>query len=129
MAKVQNSIGIDLVEVSKIRASHKKFGSRFLAKVLSEQEIAYCRKKKNLYQSISARFAAKEAFKKALSNYWTAPISWQEVEVVVNKNKVPGLKLSSRLRKILRQRQVTLSLSHTENFAVAVVFISGIQKS
>ncbi len=124
MAKVQKSIGIDLVEVSKIRASHKKFGSRFLAKVLTKQEIAYCQNKKNFYQSISARFAAKEAFKKALSQYWVKSISWQEVEVVVNKSKVPELAISPRLRKILRYKQVALSLSHTENFAIAIVLIS-----
>jgi len=125
MANVKNSIGIDLVEVSKIRASHKRFGRRFLAKVLTKGEMAYCQKKKNFCQSISARFAAKEAFKKALSIYWAKPISWQEVEVAVNKNKVPELKLSLRLGKILKGKQVALSLTHTENFAVAVVLISG----
>jgi len=125
MTKVRNSIGIDLVEVSKIRASHNKFGARFLAKVLTKQEIAYCRRKKNFYQSIAVRFSAKEAFKKALSVYWAKPISWQEVEVAVNQNKVPELKLSLRLRRILKGKQIALSLSHTENFAIAIVLISG----
>jgi len=129
MAKVRNSIGIDLVEVSKIRASHKKFGRHFLAKVLTKGEMAYCRKKKNFYQSVAARFAAKEAFKKALSIYWAKPISWQEVEVAVNRNKAPELKLSPRLRKILNQKQAALSLSHTENFAVAIVLISSFRNS
>jgi len=129
MAKVRNSIGIDLVEVSKIRASHKRFGSRFLAKVLTKGEMAYCRRKRNFYQSVAVRFSAKEAFKKALSIYWAKPISWQEVEVAVNKNKAPELKLSLRLRKILKGKQVALSLSHTENFAVAVVLISGARNS
>ena len=129
MAKVRNSIGIDLVEVSKIRASHKRFGSRLLAKVLTKGEMAYCRRKRNFYQSVSARFAAKEAFKKALSLNWAEPISWQEVEVAVNQNKVPELKLSLRLRKILKGKQIALSLSHTENFAVAVVLISGARNS
>jgi len=125
MVKTKNSIGIDLVEVSKIQASHKRFGNRFLAKVLTEGEMAYCRRKRNFYQSVSARFAAKEAFKKALSLNWAGPISWQEAEVAVNKNKVPELKLSLRLGKILKGKQVALSLSHTENFAVAIVLISG----
>ncbi len=129
MANVKNSIGIDLVEVSKIQASHKRFGRRFLAKVLTKGEMAYCRKKKNFYQSVSARFAAKEALKKALSVYWAKPISWQEVEVVTGENKVPHLALSPRLRKILKGKQVALSLSHTENFAIAVVLISGAQNS
>ena len=129
MANVKNSIGIDLVEVSKIRASHKRFGRRFLAKVLTKGEMAYCRRKRNFYQSVSARFAAKEAFKKALSIYWAKPISWQEVEVVTDENKVPRLKLSPRLRTTLKGKQVALSLSHTENFAVAVVLISGERNS
>ena len=128
MSNPKNSIGIDLVEVSKIRASHKKFGARFLAKVLTKGEMAYCQKKKNFYQSVSARFTAKEAFKKALSIYWAGPLSWQEVEVVPGKNKVPTLRLSPRLRKILKGKQVALSLSHTENFAIAVVLISGLGK-
>ena len=129
MSKRQNSVGIDLVEVSKICASHKKFGGRFLAKVLTKGEIAYCKKKKNFYQSIAVRFAAKEAFKKALSVFWAEPISWQEVEVMVNKNQVPELKLSPGLRRILNKKQVALSLSHTENFAIAVVLISGARNS
>ena len=122
-------MGIDLVEVRKTRASHKKFGPRFLAKVLTKEEMAYCQKKRNFYQSVSARFAAKEAFKKALTIYWAGAISWQEAEVVTGKNKVPTLRLSPRLRKILNRKQVALSLSHSENFAVAVVLISSARNS
>ncbi|OGC76418.1 MAG: holo-[acyl-carrier-protein] synthase [candidate division Zixibacteria bacterium RBG_16_50_21] len=117
-------MGIDLLEVSKIQASHEKFGRRFLAKVLTKGEIAYCEKKKNLYQSLAARFAAKEAFKKALSHFYAKPIDWQEVEVVMSKNKAPELKMSPRLRRILKKSQIGLSLSHTDKFAVAVVLIS-----
>ena len=124
MTKVKNSIGIDLLEVSKIRASHKRFGRRFLAKVLTKEEIAYCEKKKNMYQSLAARFAAKEAFKKALSHFYTKPIGWQEVEVVKAGDKVPQLRLSPRLQKVVGKKQVSVSLSHTANFAVAVVLIS-----
>lgn len=125
MGSWKNSIGIDIVQVSKIQASHKRFGSRFLAKVLTKQEIAYSKKKKNFYQSVSARFAAKEAFKKALSLYWAKPVGWREVEVVTGENKVPHLKLSPRLRKVLKGKELSVSLSHTENFAIAVVLISG----
>jgi len=124
MAKVKNSIGIDLVEVSKIRASHKRFGKRFLSKVLTKGEIAYCEKKKNLYQSLAVRFAAKEAFKKALTPLWSKPIDWQEVEVVKAGYKVPRLRLSPRFQKVVGKKLVSLSLSHTEHFAVAVVLIS-----
>jgi holo-[acyl-carrier protein] synthase len=124
MANVKNSIGIDLLEVSKIRASHKRFGRRFLAKVLTKEEIAYCQKKKNMYQSLAVRFAAKEAFKKALTPWWNEPIGWQEVVVIQDRNKVPQLRLSPRLQKVAGKKQVSLSLSHTANFAVAVVLIS-----
>ena len=124
MTKVKNSIGIALLEVSKIRASHKRFGRRFLAKVLTKEEIAYCEKKKNMYQSLAARFAAKEAFKKALSHFYAKPIGWQEVEVVKAGDKVPQLRLSPRLQKVVGKKQVSVSLSHIENFAVAVVLIS-----
>jgi holo-[acyl-carrier protein] synthase len=124
MSKLKNSIGIDLVEVSKIQASHKRFGKRFLAKVLTKGEIAYCQKKRNIYQSVAARFAAKEAFKKALTPCWDRPVSWQEVEVVKAGDKVPQLRLSHRLKKVLNRKQVSVSLSHTEKFAVAIVLIS-----
>ena len=127
-AKLKNSMGIDLVEVSKIRASHKKFGKRFLAKVLTQREIAYCRKKRNFYQSIAVRFAAKEAFKKGLSSYWAKPISWQDIEVVMGKDSVPQMRLSSKLSKIMGRRDVCVSLSHTEKFAVAVVLISRLER-
>lgn len=124
MTSPKSAIGIDLLEIGKIRQSHKRFGAKFLSRVLTKREMAYCRGKKNFYQSVGARFAAKEAFKKAFSHYSDAFISWQEVEVVSGK-KVPALKVSLRVKRILGKKNVGVSLSHTESFAIAIVLISG----
>ncbi|MCI0531649.1 MAG: holo-ACP synthase [candidate division Zixibacteria bacterium] len=115
--------GVDLVPVSKIRASHKRFQDKFLRKVLTVGEISYCRKKKNLYQSIAARFAAKEAFKKAFSGVSGMELGWREVEIIAGRNRVPGLKLSGRIRKKLGRNKTAISLSHTQDYAFAVVLI------
>jgi len=115
--------GVDVVPVSKIRASHRKFKGKFLRKVLTVGEISYCKRKKNSYQSMAARFAAKEAFKKAFSGVSNMGLGWREVEIIVGRNRVPELKLSARIRKKLGKNKTAVSLSHTQDYAFAVVLI------
>ncbi len=111
-----SGIGIDIIEVARI----EKLGSkslRFLERVFTAGEIAYCLKKKNKYQHFAARFAAKEAFFKALGER----IPWKDVELVNLTSGKPTLKLKGKRRWPFRQAHV--SVSHLAEHALAVVLL------
>jgi holo-[acyl-carrier protein] synthase len=121
-------IGIDLVEVKRIRALLKKPN---LGRIFTFQEIKYCRSKANQAESFAARFAAKEAFFKAIGTGWGTAQSpkWNEIEVQIPNSQfpIPNLKLSGRAQKIagrLDVKHIHLSLTHTKDYAMAVVLLS-----
>jgi holo-[acyl-carrier protein] synthase len=106
-------IGIDLIEIERIKkASQNK---NFLKRIFTEKEISYCLNKKNKYQHLAVRFAAKEAFKKAIDKN----ISFKEIEVIKENNK-PKIEI---LNKKFKNKKIFLSLSHTQKYAVAVVIV------
>jgi len=110
------NIGIDIVEISRIRRLVDRYGERFLTKIFTPAEIATCFARARPAESLAARFAAKEAFAKA----WSEPEmpGWHDVEVVMD-----GEKPAFHLRGIAAGHRTRLSLSHTHQFAVAVAWI------
>ena len=117
-------VGTDLIEIARISQSIDRFGSRFLARVFTPLEIAYCQRKKNAAESFAARFAAKEAGAKALGTGISHGVGWLDLEVVRQPSGKPTLSLSGRAA--LRARQLgiaksSLSLSHSKDIALAVV--------
>ena len=74
-------LGTDLIETGRVEASIKRFGDRFLERIFSPGEIAYCTRKKNAAESFAARFAAKEAGAKALGTGISRGVTWKEFEV------------------------------------------------
>jgi holo-[acyl-carrier protein] synthase len=119
-------LGTDLVEIERIRRSVERFGERFLQRVYSEGEIAYCMRKKNFAESFAARFAAKEAGAKALGTGISYGVSWTEFEVVRERSGKPVLRLSGRAAEIAARLGVVrtaLSLTHTKGMALAVVLM------
>ncbi len=123
------SIGIDIVEVYRIRETISRT-PRFVERVFTEKERAYCdAKKMAAAQSYAARFAAKEAFLKALKTGWRGKITWHDIEIVSVENNVPCLEIRGEARKILDSlgaNQIHLSLSHTTEHAVAQVILEKI---
>ena len=114
------SIGIDLVEVDRIAATLKRFGTRFLERVYTEDEIAYCRGRA---PQLAARFAAKEAVMKARGT-GTRGIGWREVEVRRKRSGEPEIALHGRAVERARQLgidRLAVSLSHSKHYAVASV--------
>lgn len=109
-----SGIGIDIVEVERIEMAIKRFGRRFLERVYTEGEIEYCNSKKYPYPSFAVRFAAKEAFFKAIGR----KVGWRNIEVVRGERGRPFLKLNSPLDN---NYSFHLSLSHTKAYAVAMV--------
>lgn len=117
-------LGTDLIETRRVQASMDRFGKRFLQRIYTAGEIAYCLSKKNAAESFAARFAAKEAGAKALGTGISRGVSWKELEVRREASGRPTLHLSGRaaeLAQALGVRRVQLSLTHTRELAMAVV--------
>jgi holo-[acyl-carrier protein] synthase len=121
-------IGTDVVDISRIE---QKVLERegFCQKVFSKNEIAYCDKIKNRFESYAARFAAKEAFLKALGTGLQINNELNEIEVENAASGKPDIKISSLLNKKIKEIFMTenfkihLSLSHTSHVATAFVII------
>ncbi len=118
-------VGIDLMSVSRIRRAIENFGHRFIERIFTPAEVEFCQKLAHPYPSYAARFAAKEAFSKALGTGLRGAVSWQEIEVCDNEKTRPTLKVSGRAKQFLGKRRVHLSLTHLEDYAAAVVIIEG----
>ncbi|MDQ3219692.1 MAG: holo-ACP synthase [Acidobacteriota bacterium] len=120
------SIGIDIVEVYRIREIIART-PRFRERVFTENERAYCDGKgAAAAQSFAARFAAKEAFLKALQTGWRGKITWHDIEVVSSEIGVPKLNVRQEAAKLLEKmgaNRVHLSISHTTEHAIAQVIL------
>jgi len=118
-------LGTDLMEIDRIEESIARFGERFLERIFTPGEIAYCMaKKKGSAESFAARFAAKEAGAKALGTGISRGVSWKELEVRREPGERPTLHLTGRAAERARSmgvRRLSLSLSHSRTVALAVV--------
>jgi holo-[acyl-carrier protein] synthase len=120
-----SGIGIDLIEVERIAAKIGK-ESGFRELVFSETEIEYCETKKNKFENYAARFAAKEAFFKAMGTGWLEDTSFNEVEITNTTSGMPELKLRGLTAKTIDAMgigKIWVSLSHTKVTASAIVII------
>lgn len=118
------SCGIDIIEIERIKDSIEDMGEKFLERVYTKKEIEYCESKKiQKYQHYAARFAAKEAAFKAISEelYDKYSISWKDIEVTNDKNGRPILNLIGIDLK--RIESIDLSISHCKQYAVANVTV------
>jgi holo-[acyl-carrier protein] synthase len=116
--------GVDICEVPRIALSIARFGERFLERVFTEQEIRYCQSKKNSVERFAARFAAKEAAMKAMGTGVSRGVAWRQIEVGRAPSGKPVLQLSGKSAEIaasLGVQRVSLSLTHTESVAFAMV--------
>jgi holo-[acyl-carrier protein] synthase len=116
-------IGVDIIEIERVRRSIESTGRGFLEKVYTGGEIAYCDGKAHRFQHYAARFAAKEALAKALSTGWAGEFRWKDVEVTNEPSGQPRFALHGRLSESLAGASVMLSLSHSESHVVAMVVI------
>ena len=114
--------GIDLIEIDRIAQSIERYGDRFLARIFTPGEIAYCQRK----MSFAARFAAKEAGAKALGTGIQHGVTWKELEVRREPGRRPTLHFTGRAREIadrLGVRHISLSLTHNTTTAMASVHL------
>ena len=114
--------GVDIIEISRVRQVFERYGRRFLERVYTTDEISYCRGRP---PNLAARFAAKEATMKALGT-GVRGVSWKDIEVVRHESGAPSIRLHGRgkLRaQRLGVREISLSLSHSREYAVAFVVL------
>jgi holo-[acyl-carrier protein] synthase len=122
-------VGIDIIEVGRIRSSYERFGERFLNRILLPNEIAYCLSHKVPAPFLAARFAAKEAISKAFGTGIGAQLGWQDMEVGRKESGEPFVILHGGGKKLLEERKarvVLISLSHTQEHAAAVAFLESV---
>lgn len=117
-------LGTDLCEVTRIEQAIARFGERFVRRVYTEQEIAYCRSKANSVERFATRFAVKEAAMKALGTGQRQGVTWKSISVENVRGGRPTLRLTGAAAQIaerLQVRTISLSLTHAETMALAVV--------
>ena len=122
-------VGIDIIEIARIRSGIEAWGSAFLDRIYTEVEIRYCNTKKDPYQHFAARFAAKEAVSKALASGWRMGFRWKDVEIVNSPSGEPRIVLYRRVAELLTNSKIFLSLSHSETYVVACVIIENTRNS
>ncbi|HVU28342.1 MAG TPA: holo-ACP synthase [Verrucomicrobiae bacterium] len=121
-------IGIDIIEVERIRASLEKFGERFGQRILLPDEMAYCLAHKDPTPFVAARFAAKEAISKAFGTGICAQLGWQDMEIRKKESGEPFVVLHGKGKELFAARgakKLHVSLSHTMNYALATAILEG----
>ena len=114
--------GVDIIEISRVREVLERFGQRFLDRVYTAEEIAYCRGRA---PNLAARFAAKEATMKALGT-GVRGVGWKDVEVVRHESGAPAIRLHGRCKQRAQRlgvQEIAISLSHSREYAVASVVV------
>jgi holo-[acyl-carrier protein] synthase len=118
--------GIDMAEIGRIQQSVERYGKRFLDRVYTAAEQAYCLRKRKAAESFAARFAAKEAGAKALGTGISYGVNWLEIEVVREPSGRPTLKFHGRAAEMaahLGATRAALSITHTNELAMASVVL------
>ena len=112
--------GVDIIEIDRVRSVAERHGERFLKRIYTRGEVAYCRGRA---PQLASRFAAKEAVMKALGT-GARGVSWREIEVVRLRGGPPTIHLHGRALKraeFLGIENLAVSLSHSQDYAVASV--------
>ena len=119
-------VGTDIVEIERVRKALERWGERFAERILCPPELARFRKHKLPVNYLAKRFAAKEAFTKALGTGIRAPANWHGVWVINQKSGKPDLEFSEPLKKLLAKHRISgchLTLTDERGLAVATVIL------
>jgi holo-[acyl-carrier protein] synthase len=123
-----SGVGVDLVSIPRMRTTIERWQDRFVDRVFTDDEIAYCRSRRDPAPHFAARFAAKEAGFKALGTGLQMGVRWRELEVRRERREAPMLVLSGRAREIGLGRggsRMLLSLTHEGDYALAQAILVG----
>jgi len=112
------SLGIDLEDISRIRQIMERY-ARFAVKLFTLEERRYCEGKADPAQHFTARFCAKEALIKALGT----SVPWLDMEVIQSDDGRPIMQVEGKAAEIIKDRSISLSISHSGGFAIAVIVV------
>jgi len=119
-------IGIDLIEVKRIRDAIERYGDRFIRRIFTPVEVEYCSSKKNFALHYAGRFAAKEAAFKAMERGWGGDLSWKDIQIHNEPSGAPHLTFYGKALERVQELRFTkafVSISHIEEHATAIVVI------
>jgi len=111
---MNKGVGIDMVEISRLKKAIDRWGDVFLNRVFTKKEIDYSMQKRFPFQHLAARFAAKESIIKAFGN---TPVTFKDIEIVNDKFGKPSCKINKK------KNQIHLSIAHTDKYAIATAVI------
>ncbi|HAP93231.1 MAG TPA: holo-[acyl-carrier-protein] synthase [Desulfotomaculum sp.] len=121
-------VGTDIIEINRLRRSATRFSGRFLKRIFTPGELAYCSQQRDPFPCYAVRFAAKEAVLKAMGTGLAQGCNWQDVEVVAQSGKAPEISLHGKVAAIAREKGICkalISLSHDQTRAVAFALVLG----
>lgn len=110
-----NNIGVDITSIARIEAALYRWNERFVRRIFTQEEADYCRSKKNPAIHFAGKFSAKEAFKKAAG----VNLSWTDIGIINGADGKPSVKLAENRF----DRNICLSISHSDEYAVAFVTV------
>ena len=120
-------IGLDATDIARVADMLERYGDRFLRRVFTDEEIAYCTRRRNAAPHLAGRFAAKEAAMKALGTGPSRGVLWKDIEVV-RAGGPPRLQLhggAAARADLMRVRRALLTITHAESLALAQVLLIG----
>jgi holo-[acyl-carrier protein] synthase len=120
-------LGFDTTDIPRIAATYERYGERFLRRIFTEGEIAYCMRRRDPVPSLAGRFASKEAAMKALGTGHSRGVLWQDIEVIRHGGP-PQLRLhggAARRAESMGVRKSLLTITHSEALAMALVLLLG----
>lgn len=121
-------LGTDIIEVVRIGQMIEKHGETFLRRVYTEQEIAYCSRRKEYLQHYAGRWAAKEAAMKTLGTGWSRGVGWTDLEVCTEASGAPVLQVHGGAKEVMEQLEIVrilISISHCRAYATATAIALG----
>ena len=120
-------LGFDATDIPRVAETYAKYGERFLRRVFTDGEIAYCTRRRDPVPHLAGRFAAKEAAMKALGTGHSRGVLWKDVEVV-RVSGPPQLRLhggAARRAEQMRVEKSLLTITHSQTLAMAQVLLLG----
>lgn len=120
-------LGVDLTDIPRIALTYERYGDRFLRRIFTDGEIAYCMRRRDPVPSLAGRFASKEAAMKALGTGHSQGVLWKDIEVV-RVGGPPQLRLhggAARRAETMGVVKSVLTITHSEALAMAQVIMMG----
>jgi len=116
-------IGIDIIEVARIRKAYRRLGKKFLDGVYTEREQEFSLKRADPAERLAARWAAKEAVAKALGTGFARGVKPVDIEIIDNERSRPTVRVTGKAAKFMGDMKVHLSISHLKDVATAMAVI------